>query len=98
MMRERRRLPFPLVPFPVEVGSGFMADVELASEELGIPLLVPPPRRPQFSGCLAHGSIVAREYGIPAVLGVGDATQRIKSGQKIAIDGDRGLATLLDDA
>ncbi len=46
---------------------------------------------------LAHGSIVAREYGIPAVLGVGDATQRIKSGQKIAIDGDRGLATLLDD-
>ena len=47
---------------------------------------------------LAHGSIVAREYGIPAVLGVGDATQRIKSGQRIAIDGDRGLATLLDDA
>ena len=47
---------------------------------------------------LAHGSIVAREYGIPAVLGVGDATQRIKSGQKIAIDGDRGLATLLGDA
>ena len=47
---------------------------------------------------LAHGSIVAREYGIPAVLGVGDATQRIKSGQKISIDGDRGLATLLDDA
>ena len=47
---------------------------------------------------LAHGSIVAREYGIPAVLGVGDATRRIKSGQKIALDGDRGLATLLDDA
>ena len=47
---------------------------------------------------LAHGSIVAREYGIPAVLGVGDATQRIKSGQKIALDGDCGLATLLDDA
>lgn len=47
---------------------------------------------------LAHGSIVAREYGIPAVLGVGDATQRIKSGQKITIDGDRGLATLIDDA
>lgn len=47
---------------------------------------------------LAHGSIVAREYGIPAVLGVGDATQRIKSGQTITIDGDRGLATLVDDA
>ena len=45
---------------------------------------------------LAHGSIVAREYGIPAVLGVGDATQRIKTGQKVAVDGDRGLVTLLD--
>ncbi len=47
---------------------------------------------------LAHGSIVAREYGIPAVLGVGDATQRIRSGQRITIDGDRGIATLVDDA
>ncbi|MDE0451600.1 MAG: PEP-utilizing enzyme [Gammaproteobacteria bacterium] len=47
---------------------------------------------------LAHGSIVAREYGIPAVLGVGDATQKIRSGQTITIDGDRGLATLVDDA
>ena len=47
---------------------------------------------------LAHGSIVAREYGIPAVLGVGDATQKIRSGQTITIDGDRGLVTLLDDA
>ena len=45
---------------------------------------------------LAHGSIVAREYGIPAVLGVGDATQRVKTGQKVAVDGDRGLVTLLD--
>ncbi len=43
---------------------------------------------------LAHGSIVAREYGIPAVLGIGDATQRIKSGQRITIDGDKGLVTI----
>ncbi|MCY3840991.1 MAG: PEP-utilizing enzyme [Gammaproteobacteria bacterium] len=39
---------------------------------------------------LAHGSIVAREYGIPAVLGIGDITQRVKSGQRIAVDGNRG--------
>jgi pyruvate,water dikinase len=39
---------------------------------------------------LAHGSIVAREYGIPAVLGVGNGTQRIKHGQTITIDGDAG--------
>ncbi len=43
---------------------------------------------------LAHGSIVAREYGIPAVLGIGDATQRIKNGQTINIDGNKGVVTL----
>ena len=46
---------------------------------------------------LAHGSIVAREYGIPAVLGVGNGTIRIKHGQMIAIDGDAGTVELLDD-
>ncbi|MCY3621940.1 MAG: PEP-utilizing enzyme [Gammaproteobacteria bacterium] len=45
---------------------------------------------------LAHGSIVAREYGIPAVLGIGDVTQRVRSGQKIAVDGNRGTVTILD--
>ena len=39
---------------------------------------------------LAHGSIVAREYGIPAVLGVGNGTVRIKHGQLLTIDGDAG--------
>ena len=43
---------------------------------------------------LAHGSIVAREYGIPAVLGTGDITQRVTSGQIITVDGDRGTVTL----
>lgn len=43
---------------------------------------------------LAHGSIVAREYGIPAVLGVGNGTKRIQHGQVITIDGDKGLVEL----
>ncbi|HZA46166.1 MAG TPA: PEP-utilizing enzyme, partial [Rubrobacter sp.] len=47
-------------------------------------------------GVLAHGSIVAREYGIPAVLGTGVATTRIRSGQTILVDGDAGKVTLLD--
>jgi pyruvate,water dikinase len=51
-----------------------------------------------IGGALAHGSIVAREYGIPAVMGAGNATQRIKSGQRIQLDGDRGAVTLLDEA
>lgn len=45
---------------------------------------------------LAHGSIVAREYGIPAVLGVGNGTIRIKHGQVISIDGDAGTVVLED--
>ena len=46
---------------------------------------------------LTHGSIVAREYNIPAVLGVGIATQRIKHGQMIRVNGDNGVVALLDD-
>lgn len=44
-------------------------------------------------GPLSHSSIVAREYGIPAVLGTGVATQRIASGQRIRVDGDAGTVT-----
>jgi pyruvate,water dikinase len=47
-----------------------------------------------IGGPLSHGSIVAREYGIPAVLGTGVATRRIHSGQTITVDGSAGLVTL----
>jgi pyruvate,water dikinase len=47
-----------------------------------------------IGGILAHGSIVAREYGIPAVMGTGIATQRIVRGQTITVDGDTGTVTL----
>jgi pyruvate,water dikinase len=46
---------------------------------------------------LSHGSIVAREYGIRAVLGNGVATKRIHDGQMITVDGDAGTVTLLDE-
>src|SRR4030095_2197973 len=41
-------------------------------------------------GPLSHSSIVAREYHIPAVLGTGVATERIRTGQRITVDGDAG--------
>jgi pyruvate,water dikinase len=50
-----------------------------------------------IGGALAHGSIVAREYGIPAVMGTGAATQRIKNGQRIYLDGDNGIVRLLGE-
>ena len=49
-----------------------------------------------IGGPLSHSSIVAREYGIPAVLGTAVATRRIHSGQRIRVDGDAGTVTLLD--
>ncbi len=45
-------------------------------------------------GPLSHGSIVAREYGIPAVLGTGSATRQIQSGQIVTVDGSSGIVTL----
>jgi pyruvate,water dikinase len=50
-----------------------------------------------IGGPLSHGSIVAREYGIPAVLGTGVATRRIHNGQEITVDGTTGLVTLSSD-
>ncbi len=51
----------------------------------------------EVGGLMTHGSVVAREYGIPAVVGVDDATTKIKTGQRIRVDGDSGLVTILDD-
>jgi len=45
-------------------------------------------------GPLSHSSIVAREYGVPAVLGTGVATQRIRTGQHITVDGNGGVVTM----
>lgn len=47
-----------------------------------------------LGGPLAHGSIVAREYGIPAVMGTGSATQRIRDGETITVDGTAGRVVL----
>jgi pyruvate,water dikinase len=47
-------------------------------------------------GMLSHGSIIARELGIPAVVGVKDATQRIRHGQVVVLDGDLGDVRLVE--
>ena len=47
-------------------------------------------------GMLSHGAILAREYGIPTVVGVQNATTQIRMGQRIEINGDRGVVQLID--
>ena len=49
-----------------------------------------------IGGSMSHAAIVAREYGLPAVVGTGTATRRIKDGQRIRVDGGRGIVTILD--
>jgi pyruvate,water dikinase len=49
----------------------------------------------EVGGLMTHGSVVAREYGIPAVVGVTQATQRLKTGQRIRLDGSTGRIDLL---
>lgn len=46
-------------------------------------------------GMLSHGAIIARELGIPAVVGVRHATRRIASGNRLSLDGDRGVVDIL---
>ncbi len=49
----------------------------------------------EVGGMMTHGAVVAREYGIPAVVGVHEATTRLKTGQKIRLDGSSGKINLL---
>lgn len=49
----------------------------------------------EMGGANSHGAVVAREYGIPAVVGVPAATQRIQNGQRVEVNGADGSVTLL---
>jgi rifampicin phosphotransferase len=48
----------------------------------------------EMGGTMSHGAVVAREYGIPAVVGVPGATERITTGQRITVDGSAGTVYL----
>ncbi|MGZ6013210.1 MAG: PEP-utilizing enzyme [Caulobacteraceae bacterium] len=48
-----------------------------------------------IGGSMSHAAIVAREYGLPAVVGTGRATERIPDGARIRVDGGRGVVTIL---
>jgi rifampicin phosphotransferase len=51
----------------------------------------------EMGGANSHGAVVAREYGIPAVVGVPDATSRIATGQRVHVDGASGVVVPLND-
>jgi pyruvate,water dikinase len=49
-----------------------------------------------IGGVMSHAAIVCREYGLPAVVGTARATSRIRTGQRIRVDGTAGLVTVLE--
>jgi rifampicin phosphotransferase len=51
----------------------------------------------EVGGMMTHGAVVAREYGIPAIVGVDQATTRLRTGERIRIDGSSGQIVRLDD-
>jgi pyruvate,water dikinase len=51
----------------------------------------------EVGGLMTHGSVIAREYGIPAVVAVIDATKKLTSGQRIRVNGTLGYVEILDD-
>jgi pyruvate,water dikinase len=52
----------------------------------------------EVGGAMAHGAIVAREYGIPAVVGVTGATKLLASGSRVTLDGSEGLVVIEENS
>lgn len=50
----------------------------------------------EVGGLMTHGAVVAREYGIPAVVGLDNATRKIRDGQMIRVDGTQGFVEILE--
>lgn len=50
----------------------------------------------ETGGILSHGAIVAREFGLPAVVGISDACRRLQTGQRLRVDGNSGKIHMLD--
>ncbi|TWP49093.1 phosphoenolpyruvate synthase [Lentzea tibetensis] len=51
----------------------------------------------EMGGANSHGAVVAREYGIPAVVGVREAVTRIKTGERITVDGSTGVVSTISE-
>ena len=49
-----------------------------------------------IGGIMCHAAILAREYGLPTVVGTGSATKRLKTGDRLRVDGNTGVVTVLD--
>jgi phosphoenolpyruvate synthase/pyruvate phosphate dikinase len=82
-----------------------MADAELEAGDILVTAFTDPSWTPLFvsiqglvtevGGLMTHGAVIAREYGLPAVVGVEHATRLIKDGQRIRVHGTEGYVEIL---
>jgi pyruvate,water dikinase len=82
-----------------------MADAELEPGDILVTAYTDPSWSPLFvairglvtevGGLMTHGAVIAREYGLPAVVGVEDATRLIEDGQRIRVHATDGYVELL---
>jgi pyruvate,water dikinase len=100
----------PASPGEVEGPARVVRDLEQLSDvrpgEILVCTITSPAWAPIFSkisatvtdigGIMSHAAIVSREYGLPAVVGTGTATSRIRTGQRLRVDGTSGRVTILD--
>lgn len=83
-----------------------MADADLEAGDILVTVFTDPSWSPLFvgikglvtevGGLMTHGAVIAREYGLPAVVGVAEATRLIRDGQRIRVHGTEGYVELLD--
>ncbi|GGJ76101.1 hypothetical protein GCM10007111_42080 [Virgibacillus kapii] len=84
-----------------------MEDAEIEKGDILVTAFTDPSWTPLFvslqglvtevGGMMTHGAVIAREYGLPAVVGVESATKEIKDGQRIRINGTEGYVEILDE-
>jgi pyruvate,water dikinase len=82
-----------------------MADAKLEAEDILVTIFTDPSWTPVFvsikglvtevGGLMTHGAVIAREYGLPAVVGVENATRLIKDGQRVRVHGTDGYVEIL---
>jgi pyruvate,water dikinase len=82
-----------------------MADTDLEAGDILVTVYTDPSWTPVFlaiaglvtevGGLMTHGAVIAREYGLPAVVGVEQATRLIRDGQQIRVNGTDGYVEIL---
>lgn len=82
-----------------------MKDAEIAEGDIWVTTFTHPNWTPLFvsikglvtevGGLMTHGAVIAREYGLPAAVGVENATRLIKDGQRIRVNGTDGYVEIL---